>query len=631
MKKGFFFTMDAIIAVMLLGVAFSIVLSIEPTTISGKSNYEQMHYVTEDAMQIFSKLKFSDINETLKDEIIANTNITEEDLGQGLPDIIGLLWAYNETGYAEDLIIDVFSEPGSLIPSGYNYALSVEETDNKTLIYSTTGNDPEDEEELNYLTSASRIVSGYKENTAPFGFVARAWATKFKKSNTLIVMGDVITSSVRKQWGGNNQNKVNITYIVDISDDANITDAYWFIEAAWTDTKFKAYINGVYVPGSDSSGNKLLSNLKDYFHRGRNYCNVVYRYGSGGYDGGDDGATHIVVTYNTSEINTLNQHNKFYFQDVKSNASIKYKKPIFSLSEINSMSVHMNYTESTSVSESTLYFIYNGNTTTISTKSISNGTVDWNNTEIESVLTAAGINYSSLDGRYFWFMVDVDEYHSRENLGYGRRIYGNDSYIQLTYSSVDSIIYNYIDISKPVQNYSYSNQYLIADFYKNIHWNFTLRDTIIPLMAKFQFAWLYLSGSDPSQQAVANGIPLYNHDPLNASSNPLIKEFARFGYDTNPSGILVNSTNTFDLSFSNGYAVNPHNSLGEYTFLIPGSVGYGETFETRQNATDDAINRLKTMLGEYVDAEDITIEAPLYSSKMPWMYGPALITLQVWR
>ncbi|NOR85638.1 hypothetical protein GQ473_05975, partial [archaeon] len=56
-KKGFFFTMDALIAITLLSVAFGVVLSIDSTTILGKSNYEQMHYITEDAMQILTKLK----------------------------------------------------------------------------------------------------------------------------------------------------------------------------------------------------------------------------------------------------------------------------------------------------------------------------------------------------------------------------------------------------------------------------------------------------------------------------------------------------------------------------------------------------------------------------------------------
>ncbi|MCK4550998.1 MAG: hypothetical protein KAT91_03515, partial [Candidatus Aenigmarchaeota archaeon] len=78
MMKGFFFTMDALVAITLLSVAFGVVLSIDTNTISGKSNYEQMHYVTEDAMQIFGKLKFSDINETLMNNIMADTNLTIE-------------------------------------------------------------------------------------------------------------------------------------------------------------------------------------------------------------------------------------------------------------------------------------------------------------------------------------------------------------------------------------------------------------------------------------------------------------------------------------------------------------------------------------------------------------------------
>ena len=102
----------------------------------------------------------------------------------------------------------------------------------------------------------------------------------------MIVMGDVIYSSIAKfdqgdKCAGNNDNLVNISYVIDIPPNATINDAYWYIESSWVDDKFKVFLNGNFLFQS-SSPDKFLdySYLEPYLHPGRNIGIVEFRWGN---------------------------------------------------------------------------------------------------------------------------------------------------------------------------------------------------------------------------------------------------------------------------------------------------------------------------------------------------------------
>ncbi len=619
-KRGIVFTLESIIA---LGIAAALISSIAFFRVEITSPYlsaQQLHSLSEDILTILSESQLSDIvSEDLINDYLASGILDNEDLNKKTIDVIGALWSGGKKDEAGNITKDILE---NFLPENIGYELLI----NGDSIYNSSDTTRPKYEDASVEISSARIASGYEKYRPTEGYVARAIAKTIKKNNTLVVMGDVISSSVRRPWGGNNGNQVNISYVINLPNDAQIIDAYWFIEAAWVDNKFKAYLNGVYIPGSDATGNKLLTDLEGYLHPGLNIGNVVYRYGAGGRTGGDDGATHIVVVYNTSTKSTLEEFDKFYFQTVISNCSIEYKKPIFVIGDVYNLSVRLNLTPQTQVSTVTLKFMWKGEIFTISTKNVVNGIVEWNDNEIRNALNSNGISYDELGGRFFWFIVDVDTYHELEFIGYERRIVGNDSYVSVNYSR-RSEIYNFIDLTRTLTNYSYAIPDLWG-FYRYVRWDFNLTNKI-PLMAKWQYAWLYYDGSNPRQLAKANDIILYNHDPTNSSSDPLIIEFARFGYDTNPEGVLLSDENKFELNFSWGYAVNPDNSLGEATFLIPASVGYGDLFENESDAINDAIQRLTSLLGEDISAVDITVES-LSVAGVPYMWGPVEVRLRVW-
>ena len=594
-KRGIFFTYDGIIASLIIITTVILAISIY--------NYNPPAYsanhISGDFVYVLAELKVFEANNSYVTSLINDGYINK--MNNSILEQIGELWAERSIPQAQNLSIEF----AKFLPDEYGFGVYV---DGETLV-------EDNSIPVSTLSSAQKMISGIQRNRSSDGFIAKAYATKARKNNTLIVKGDVITSAVRKSPSGNNGNKVNVSYDFFIPTNASILNAYWFIEAAWTDTKFKAYMNGDYIPGSDASGSKLLTDLESYVKLGNNTANVEYRYGSGGDEGGDDGATHIVVNYSTSQLNTIDTGDKYYFQMVNSNSSIRYKKPVFVVGTINSIDINLNVI----APKVNLSYTLNGVTYKISNKSVVSNNVQWSDAEILSVLSSNGHGYSNLSNKYFWFEVDVDGYKPRDDFGNQRAILA-DSYVHVDSDSVLDM-FGYIDITSIVGVSSYSDSQA-GDFYRNVAWQFNVRNRTIPVNLDSQLAWLYYTGTDPSQNAYSNAVLLYAHPP-----NPLVKEFARFGYTKD---FMINGTNTYSLSFGSGYGVNPFDSLVSTTFLVPVSVGYGDTFVTLNSATDDAQSRLNNILGEFVSATDVSTDV-ITLSKVPSMWGPAVVEVRVWR
>jgi len=584
MKKAIFFVIDAIIAasIMLISIilASSFYVNENPTA--------TLNYLSQDLLKVLSEIKIYELDNDYVDYLIANGYITR--LNNSVLEQIGELWSERNIEQARNLTYEFLK---TFVGKDYDYSVYINDEE----IYSKSTAD------VKTLVSSKKMISGIQKNRSKDGYIARAFAARTKKNNTLIVMGDVITSSVRKPAGANNLNDVNITYPVYIPKDATIIDSYWFIEAAWTDTNFKAYINDEYIPGSAASGSKLLTNLNSYLNLGDNTATIIYSFGGQGYEGGDDGASHFVVDYSSTKVSTLRDINKKYFSQVNSHCSIRYKKPIFIVGIINSMSINMNVVAPTVE----LKYVLDGVTYSISKKSVIGNNVQWSNSEISNALNSNGHSYSDLNNKYFWFVLDIDEYHSRENKGDERKILP-DSYV-------------YIDVTRVLPIFSYGNK-LVGDFYKNLEWRFTYENKTSFLMLDSQFAWIYYTGTNPNQKVMSNTYTLYQHPP-----SPLIVELARFGYIKD---YVIPGTNKYQLEFGDEYAVNPFNSLVSITILIPASVTYGATFETLSEATNDAKQRLEDILGEFVSATEIRSDV-ITLSKVPSMWGPAIIELRVWK
>jgi hypothetical protein len=598
-SKGFYFSIDAMFAIVLLLVASFVM----PSFFVSEKPIADLHHESDDFMTALSELKVSETNNSYVKQLISQHKITN--LNNTVLQQIGDFWAAGQLSYAANLT-KAFSY--NLLPSNQGFGLYI----NSQKIYEKQFS------EISTIASAPKLFSGIMANRSSTGFIGRALIRSARKNTNTVVLGDVVSSSVRKPAAANNLNLVNVTYIVNLPGNLTIQKAYWFIESSWTDNHFKAWVNNQYIPGSPASGSKLLTDLESYFHGGRNTATALFEFGSGGYEGGDDGASHIVVNYTTDQMNTLMMNvTKKYLYDITSNCSIMYKKPIFVTGNLLSVNINLHV-----ISKNvTLGYVVNGVAKNISRKNVTSNHVSWTDAEIKAAMQANGVNYSQLSNKYIWFTFEVDKYHQRELFGQGRRIF-SDSYVDAKTDFNPKFEYSYVDITAIIPPYTYS----IPDsgqFYRYAEWRYWAPNASVPLLLDSQLAWKYVVATNPNQLIRANQYTLYSHPP-----QPLIPELARFGYGGNYT--LPNKTNKYMLNFTTGYSVNPINSLVSYTFLIKGAVPYGTTFDTRQEAVADALKRLNLTLGPYLKNTIVANETYAVGG-VPYMWGPAIVEARAWQ
>ncbi len=173
-KKAIMFTTDALIAISLMVIAAAIVFSQDATRIPYKHAFEQANVISEDSVKILSSIEFSSVNETLRDAIISDTNITAVEYDKDLIYIIGALWAENSTtsmSYARQLTQAYI---GALIPTGYSYGLFIDDEE----IYS----DPKEDYEV--LSASKRMISGIHEGLPTKGTSTRVSISNILSKNT---------------------------------------------------------------------------------------------------------------------------------------------------------------------------------------------------------------------------------------------------------------------------------------------------------------------------------------------------------------------------------------------------------------------------------------------------------------
>lgn len=605
MKKGAYFTIDALLGAGIMLVALVLISSSYISETAPPSN----NFAADDLLMALSNLKVSEANSSYVKSLISSGDITK--LNNTILEQIGEFWAEGNFDKARNISKEFIQD---YVPNnvGVGFFISDEEifARNKT--------------SYNTVISRKRLISGIQKNRTSDGYLARAIALKSKKNTTLVVAGDVITSSVEKSPSGNNFNEVNVTYDVFIPENSTILGSEWFVEAAWTGIDFDAYINGQYVGSAIPSdkGRKTFQNLNAYLDTGaHNNATVIFNFGnSNNPEGGDDGATHFTVNYSTTSVNTLPSLNKKNLAVVLSNASIRYKKPIFAAGSINSIGIFLNVT----AGNVSLNYTLDGVNYFISKKNASGGNLTWSNSEIVAALANNGHSLSSLSNRYFWLVFDLDTYTQKTTKVEGRKILPN-SYVDIDFTPTSNI-YGMIDITKIVPISSVASQCggSFNDFYRNLTWRFNVTNYTVPLMLDSQLAWLYTSGKDPSQTVKANQNVLYSHPP-----SPLIKEFARYGY-TQQNDNFASNINNYTLGFTTGYCIHPSDSIVTYTSLINNFVGYGATFNSLQEAKDDASQRLSQVLGDFATATEINNDV-ITLSKVPSMWGPSIMEVRIWQ
>ncbi len=286
-RKGVIFTIDALLAFMIILSLYILTINIDTTPLVLSSNYEELHYQAEDAAQLLSLSKGTQLPESTKQEILSSTNITAQNLDESLLDIIGRLWAEGHSTLAENVTYGYLS---SVFPQDINFEFSITSEDITYLIASRGDLDLSE-----HVTSASRIVSGYKTNTTGRGYVARL--------NIESIHSQLFTDYI---YFGGYVGEGNITSYIDLPQDfdslINITmelNVYENFRLSLNDQPAGIYYNGSMGGGYMRSDKWTLNNsYYNYIQPGRNNISINFISDNFGYIAGG----YIALTYNVSNI-----------------------------------------------------------------------------------------------------------------------------------------------------------------------------------------------------------------------------------------------------------------------------------------------------------------------------------------
>ncbi|WP_297435337.1 hydrolase [Thermococcus sp.] len=694
-RRGFVFTLDAMLALVLVMIFLTSVIAVEGNSGRVYSTYArtQDKYTAENVLSV---LRTTPLDNLVPADVISGwikngtLNTTLVTPAMSPLDIAATYWATGPIYNASRLRHDAEVILGYILNTtlrGYDYELLINNYTSPYLrrLGSNYSKAPE-------VSPATLVMSGYAYNQTPRGYMARAYLTKLgSKENIYVVRGGYIYAKTDYS-----SQAVVIKYVVPadaIPPDASVEHITWFLEPAWVGSEYDIYLNGqeiwsgnvnnnLKVSDYQSVENKLMAN----FHPGeRNVFEVrVYKRG---YDGGEDGAQYIKIKYRTSVPSTLKFPKEFHFEDVSANYGIELWKYLFVPGKLNSLNIQIavgNVSENTPVALSFMFDkkiqIPPTSCTYDSTDYIK--TCHWSNSTISSTLHNAGYNYTQISSRYTTIVVDA----GGKNTYYNPRIHviGKDSYVKADYD-VGLVLTPYtIDITEPI-NLPYS------DWTRDVTINFNVPPGVIPLWVRFQFPWLYYTNyGEPSQVITVDNSKIQATDIYRHPPNPFIYALARVGYTANTfdyqykslPNAIANGENTLRISLGNGYQLQPKNGDGALTYIIQAYAGYGNVFPkyirdgckgynityywqgdsnphhilagdepycdvTAQDlldgrstyAVDDAIIRLFHNLGGTgTQTQPLLVELPstvtidfASMGNIPGLFQPIQITLRVWR
>jgi hypothetical protein len=285
MKKGYIFTIDVII-----GIVLSVLLVISVIFIFGsvlpEKRYQKLNFVAEDTMDLLVHLQVKDVRDKpTVDRLIKDGVITEKDMDGSVLDIIAGFWYKNNESIAQNITKEVLEG----IIDNYFLNLTV---DDQEIYSSSSATVPRE------IAVASRIESGYEPGKPTYGYIARAYLTKIrgKRDSSYAYFGGYVGDG-------------NISRNITLQPFDEILEAYMEMDAG---NNFTLYINGnysgFYINGSSGGGymraDKWIVCNTTY---NRPYCNKFISGGnvlSFNFTGNSSfiGGGYFRVTYNTTQM-----------------------------------------------------------------------------------------------------------------------------------------------------------------------------------------------------------------------------------------------------------------------------------------------------------------------------------------
>ena len=329
--KGFYFTFDAMVAVILV---LGMIVILNTYTLTSRplekeiQEYTGINSIGEDAMQLMTYQKLSDcFSDQQLSYFVNNSVLKSDDENLSVIDALAILWAAGNTSVAENLTKTYLQK---IIPSDYKYRVVVKDTNNQ-IIYSSAN-----KTNKSLVSSAKRMISGVKRNIPRTGYVAKVSLSEVEKiENHFSYFGGYVGDG-------------NISLNVSLKNLKNVFDASMELDAS---NPFKLYINGNYsgnyMPSNENLSADTFLICNETFHP--EYCSYISQnniislnfskfpaYVGGGF---------LKIRYNTTEnISITPQNTKIKIRNLPGiHGIINLFSSFYVPGNLNSMEIYLHY------------------------------------------------------------------------------------------------------------------------------------------------------------------------------------------------------------------------------------------------------------------------------------------------
>jgi len=613
-KKGITMSMDAIVAATLMLSLISVLGAVRYSSSQPQNDFEPFYYNSRDVVIIMQTAKLTDIRDfPVIQNLTASGDLVEADMNKSVLDIIGAYWAAGNASIARN-ITQTFLE--GFLPSNFGFDVLIDGGS----IYNNS------RQMGNFVSRTSFLVSGFKKEAAVEGYVSSAWLTKATANDTILVS----ISPSGGGYSGAGLNRGNFTFVKTFELPANATNISAIIYMSvhegdsGVNRNVTVFINGIQQFSILTSG-------------GSYFVQTVYNITPG----------NNSIRIKLDKPNSYNAHfhpGLSLMINYQAEKDLFYEEPLENLKRI-----YFSYAEGTPAVYETLPFILpEGSRINNATLHLYGQQVDDNaeievnnytawsssnppynpsiNLTITSYLKKNGnlsTGETNLVGVYFDTKASDTDYLYANAKNQTRIL--NTSYLELNYTnSRRTVKYGFLPVAMLVN----ANKTILTDG-KQANWTLPATDFIDPYLHPVeQLSWELevAAWHEPEPPPTWSGSAWSNYTVF---SSPTSRNVPSDIYIP-PSRLKANATNLVNAKDTSGNVLT--NTTLSYTIFAPVQVGYGSVFNNQTAAVNDAAARLNAVLNQYrvtVNLQDIQYSTQA-TSKVPWMWGPAVLEVRIW-
>ncbi len=371
-NKAFFYTMDALLAsVLLLSALLLIYINYTPED----THVEQQTFVSQDILSIISELRINELNSTFIINETNSQNIT--DTNKTVLEQIGIYWATNRKDKAQLLLEDVINNS---IPNNYGIKTTI---GNSTILLQDLAL------KINSI-SASRMISGIEEGKPLLGSSGTSYLRKIsdKKTSSYAYFGGFVgQGNITKTFDLNNIRVLQMILELDVAEGVvfhltinNISCNSSTGVSIFTASTINMTSDYWLITGCNAS---LIEGKNNFTF---SFTDLSKAYISGGY---------IKIDYETNNFQD-DPYSTHKTNDLPGIAgAVNLYDSIYVPGELNSLNIYLHYRINTSTVQNT-FFMTLGNKT-VFLDNYSNGEVRMNLTDANfSIIDYSSFNSSTI-------------------------------------------------------------------------------------------------------------------------------------------------------------------------------------------------------------------------------------------